>query len=139
MEITENTTWKSRVHRDLKGRNGRSIITNGHRVLPTADGRLKVTRRFRDIAGQLIRDAGGPGQCSEMRLQLIRRFAAAACIAEQIEDKLCSGIEIPIEQHALCVSSLVRIARQIGVDRFPRTLVPSLDQYLGSKQLEAAE
>jgi hypothetical protein len=118
-------------------RNGRSRVTNGHKTLPDVDGRSLVARRYRDIANAILVDQGGVEQCSESRKQLIRRFSAAAVLAEQLEARLANGETIDITQHALLVSSLVRIARQIGVNRVAKDITPSLDQYLAHR--EAAE
>ena len=63
----------------------RSRVSNGGHILPDVDGRSAVARRYRDIAAQIIADMGGASQCAEARLQLIRRFAAAAVLAEQME------------------------------------------------------
>jgi hypothetical protein len=63
---------------------GRSRITNGKDLLPGVDGRSLVARRYRDISSAILTDQGGADACSESRLQLIRRFAAAAVIAEQL-------------------------------------------------------
>jgi hypothetical protein len=104
----------------------RSRITNGQELLPNVDGRSTVARRYRDIAS----DQGGPDQCSESCQQLIRRFAAAAVIAEQLEAKLARGETIDITEHALLVSTLVRVAQRIGIDRIPKMIVPTLNEYL---------
>lgn len=70
----------------------------------------------------------------------MRRFAAAAVLAEQMEAALARGEDINVERHALLVSSMVRVARQIGVNRIAKDItVPSLEQYLRGKTLEAAE
>lgn len=119
---------------------GRSRISNGTDLLPNIDGRSVIARRYRDISMAIAADQGGVDACSESRLQLIRRFAASACLAEQLEAALARGEDISVERHALLVSSMVRVARQIGVDRIAKdsTAVPSLDQYL-RQTLEAAE
>jgi hypothetical protein len=59
-----------------------------------------------------------------------------------MESRLASGEEIDITQHALLVSTMVRVAQRIGIDRIPRDITPNLDQYLQNKQTivgEAAE
>ena len=68
----------------------RSRVSNGADILPDVDGRSAVARRYRDIAVQIIADMGGASQCAEARLQLIRRFAAAAVLAEQMEARLAN-------------------------------------------------
>jgi hypothetical protein len=92
-------------------------------------------RRYRDIAA-LVSDQGGSSQLSEARLQLIRRFAAAAVLAEQLESKLANGEEIDIAQHALLCSTLTRLSQRIGINRIPRDVM-SLDSYLAQTQSEA--
>ena len=66
----------------------------------------------------------------QSRLQLIRRFSAAACLAEQLEAKLANGAEISIAEHALLTSSMVRVAQRIGIDRLPKNIAPNLRDYL---------
>jgi hypothetical protein len=53
-------------------------VTNGREILPDVDGRSLIARRYRDIAAAITSDAGGLDLCSESKLQLIRRFAAAS-------------------------------------------------------------
>jgi hypothetical protein len=108
----------------------RSKITNGADILPDIDGRSAIARRYRDITHAIMIDQGGYDQCSESRQQLIRRFAAAAVIAEQLEAKLARGQAIDIAEHALLVSTLVRVAQRIGIDRIPKMIVPTLNEYL---------
>jgi hypothetical protein len=117
----------------------RSRISNGKDLLPGVDGRSLIARRYHDISSAILVDQGGADACSESRVQLIRRFAAAAVLAEQIEARLANGEQISITEHALLVSSMVRVARQIGVNRVAKDITPSLDQYLRSPQREAAE
>jgi len=103
----------------------RSRVSNGGHILPDVDGRSAVARRYRDIAAQIIADMGGASQCAEARLQLIRRFAAAAVLAEQMEARLANGQSINITDHALLSSTLVRLAQRIGIDRRSRNTTPS--------------
>src|ERR1700686_1069051 len=79
------------------------------------DGRSIVARSYRDIANAILADQSGADQCSEARKQLIRRPAAAAVLAEQMEARLANGEEISIERHATLSSTLVRIAQRIGI------------------------
>jgi hypothetical protein len=108
----------------------RSRITNGQEILPDIDGRSAIARRYRDIANQIVTDQGGPDHCSESRLQLIRRFSAAAVLAEQLEASLARGEKVDIGEHALLVSTLVRVAQRIGINRIPRNMTPNLNEYL---------
>jgi hypothetical protein len=104
----------------------RSRVSNGHDVLPNVDGRSTIARRYRDIASAILIDQGGADRCSESRTQLIRRFAAAAVLAEQMESKLANGEAIDIQEHATLSSTLVRLAQRIGIDRVPIDISPTL-------------
>jgi hypothetical protein len=109
----------------------RSRVSNGRDVLPgLRDGRTLIARRYRDIMSAIVTDQGGAGQISEARLQLTRRFAAAAVQAEMLETKLANGEQIDIAEHALLASTLVRIARQIGVDRVAKEIGLSLGEIM---------
>ena len=104
----------------------RARVSNGRDVLPDVDGRSIIARRFRDIVRAIFVDQGGEDRCSESRKQLIRRFAAAAVIAEQMEARLVSGEQINISEHALLCSSLVRLCQRIGISRVARDITASL-------------
>jgi hypothetical protein len=108
----------------------RSRLSNGRDLLPNVDGRSLIARRYRDIMSAIVSDQGGADRLSETRLQLIRRFAAAACLAEQLEARLARGEQIDIQEHSLIVSTMVRVAQRIGLDRVPRDIAPSLTEYL---------
>ena len=120
--------------RPIAGRKvyGRSRISNGRELLPDVDGRSVIARRYRDITTAILVDQGGADRCSESRMQLIRRFAAAAVLAEQMESKLANGELIDINQHATLSSTLVRLAAKIGINRIPRDITPGLDEYLAA-------
>jgi len=70
-------------------------------------------------------DQGGE-DVSESRKQLIRRFAAAAVLAEQLEAKLANGQEIDIAQHALLCSTLTRLSLRIGLNPVAKDISPTL-------------
>jgi hypothetical protein len=89
-----------------------------------------MARRFKDITSAVLTDQGGANQCSESRLQLVRRFAAAAVLAEQLEARLANGEQIDIAQHGLLCSTLVRIAQRIGINRVARDVSPTLADIL---------
>ena len=95
----------------------RSSVSNGRDILPDIDGRSLVARRYRDISFAMLADQGGDDQCSESRKQLIRRFAAAAVLAEQMEAQLARGESINISEHALLCSTMVRVAQRKTASR----------------------
>jgi hypothetical protein len=69
-------------------------------------------------------------------LQLVRRFAAAAVLAERLESRLANGEQIDVAEHAVLCSTLVRIAQRIGINRVPRDVTRSLADYLQSHATE---
>jgi hypothetical protein len=110
-----------------------SRVSNGRDVLPNVDGRLLIARRYRDITSAIMVDQGGADQCSECRKQLIRSFAAAAALAEHLEEQLARGEAIDIQQHASLCSTMVSVARHLGVDQVLRRNV-TLAQYLEEQE-----
>ena len=108
----------------------RDKLTNGTKVLPLTDGRVRIARRFRGIANAIVADQGGIELCSESRLQLIRRFSAACVLAEELEGQLARGEEIDVERHALLCSTLTRLAQRIGMDRRAKDISPTLGDIL---------
>ena len=72
---------------------------------------------------------------SEARLQLIRRFAAAACLAERLESRLVRGEDISLQEHALLCSSLVRLGQRIGIERVAKDIT-TLADYLRERHAQ---
>jgi hypothetical protein len=144
--FTEESTMEIAAHKPSDNERqaprkptARSRVSNGRDLLPGIDGRSIVARRYRDIAAAILADQGGEAQCSESRKQLIRRFAAAAVLAEQLESRLANGEQIDIAEHATLSSTLVRLGSRIGIDRVPRNVTPSLSSYLESLEDDAAD
>ena len=132
-KITDRRTPEERK------KHGRSAITNGKDLLEGVDGRCLLARRYRDVANAIIVDQGGLDRLSETRVQLIRRFAAAACLAEQLEARLVRGDQIDIQEHSLLVSTMVRVAQRLGVDRRAKNITPTLGDYLLSSKASDME
>jgi hypothetical protein len=61
---------------------------------------------------------------------LIRRFAAAALLAEQLETRIANGEEIDVQTHSTLSSTLVRLSNKIGISRVARDITPTLADYL---------
>jgi hypothetical protein len=108
-------------------------------LLPGIDGRSAIARRFGDISAAIIGDQGGAARLAEVRTQLVRRFAAAAVLAEVLEAKLVNGEQIDVSAHAQLCSSLVRLSNRIGVNRRAKEIVPTLAAYLEGKAEEEVE
>ena len=117
----------------------RSRVSNGRDVLPGVDNRTLIARRFYDVCQALISDQAGLDRCSEARLQLIRRFAAAAVMAEEMEARLARGESIDVAQHAQLSSTLVRLAARIGINRRLKPITPDLRDYLETRTTDDEE
>ena len=124
-ELADNAPKPLRQKRDLKAY-GRSALSNGSTVLPDTDNRLRSVRRYRDLIRAIAADQGGEDTISETRKTLMRRFAAGAVFAEQLEAKFAAGEEISVADWAVIASTLVRIAQRIGIDRRAKDITPSL-------------
>jgi hypothetical protein len=78
-----------------------SGVTTGKEILPGVDGRTGLARRYQDIASAVLRDQGGLDQRSEVKQQMIRRYAGVSSLAEQEEAKVARGEDIDVTQYAL--------------------------------------
>ena len=73
---------------------------------------------------------------TEARLQLVRRFAAAAVLAEMLEARLARGEQIDVGEHGHLSSTLCRLAQRIGINRRARDITPTLTEYLAQREIE---
>jgi hypothetical protein len=124
------------LRRKSHGRNG---VSDSRGVLLNVKRELVFAQRYREISSAIIADRGGANQCFEICLQLIRRFAGAAVLAEEMKARLARGEEIDVIEHALLCRTLVRVANRIGLDRITRDHTPKLADYLQSEQMERVE
>jgi hypothetical protein len=85
-----------------------------------------------------ISDMGGLDRCSEIKLGLLRRLAAATVQAELLEGRMVNGEQVDIGQLCTLASTTVRIASRLGLERVPREVEP-IDQYLERKYSKADE
>jgi hypothetical protein len=117
----------------------RARLTNHRDLLPGLDGRSPGARRFRDLVNAFIADQGGAENCSEVKLGLVRRLAAASVLAEMLEVKAIAGEPIDVSEFCNLVSTTVRLSQRLGINRVPKNVMPSLSEYLAAKDAEAAE
>jgi hypothetical protein len=105
-------------------------MTNGRDWLPGVDQRSSIARRYRDLIAEVISDSGGADQCSQARMQLIRRLAALSVQLEALEARLAEGEPLDISEYSLLTSTLVRVVSRLGIDRRTKDITPSLHDYL---------
>lgn len=118
---------------------GRSITvsSNGRRrsklrllTRDKLDRRTLASRKFSSIASGIAADLGGEDKLSTVQHHLIEAFAGAALHVADLNARLLLGQQVDIAEHSQAISSMVRIAMRIGVERLPRDVTPTLDQYL---------
>ena len=110
----------------------RAAVSNHKDLLPGLDGRSASARRFRDLVHRFVSDMGGLDRCSEIKLGLLRRLAAATVQAELLEARMVKGEQVDIEQFCTLASTTVRIATRLGLERVPRDVTPSVKDYVAS-------
>ena len=115
----------------------RSCVSNHSDLLPGIDGRSVVARRYRDLFSALCSDAGGMDRMSEARVQLARRYAALAVQAETMEAGLARGEAMDLTSYTQLVSTLVRVASRLGINRVPRDVTPDIKTYLSRRASNA--
>src|SRR5262249_27056574 len=121
-----------------KAKHGRSAATNHRDLLPhIKDGRQGQARRFRDLVRSMISDSGGVENCTEVRLGLIRRLAAATVMSEQLEGQAINGEPVDVGTFCQLASTTVRIAARLGVnERIPRQVEPTLADLIRADQMQ---
>lgn len=93
------------------------------------DGRLALPRRFRDLCSYIASDLGGADHLSTIQLDLIRRYAGLAVLAEKLEADAINGREVALGEMILIANTLARLSRRIGLKRVAKDVTPpSLDE-----------
>jgi hypothetical protein len=110
----------------------RARLTNHRDLLPGLDGRSPGARRFRDLVNAFIADQGGAENCSEVKLGLVRRLAAASVLAEMLEVKAVAGELIDVSEFCNLASTTVRLSQRLGINRVPKNVTPSIKDYIAS-------
>jgi hypothetical protein len=119
----------------------RARVSNHTDLLPGLDGRGPGARRFRDLVSAFIADMGGVQNCSEIKLVLLRRLAAASVLVEHIEARALNGGAIDIAEFCNLASTTVRISSRVGLTRQTRNVTPTLAEYIeaGVEETEGDE
>ena len=135
---TRRDTTASSNHKTIFSSTNRARVTNGRHLLPGIDGRSAWARRFRDITRAYASDQGGDDQLSEGRRSIIRRCACLQTELEIMETNfaLAGGADQPsLDLYQRTAGNLRRLIDSLGLDRVPRDITPSLDQYIASKEV----
>jgi hypothetical protein len=126
------------VNAPAKGRRkdpGRSRVTNGTTLLLGVDGRSAWIRRCKDLIAEHLVDLGGEDNASAAERSIIRRASVLTVELEQLEAKFATAGQSSSEDLDLyqrTAGGLRRLLEAIGIQRRPRDVTPTLDQYLAS-------
>jgi hypothetical protein len=111
----------------------RSRVTNGRTLFIEGDARGPWARRWRDLFEAHAADLGGADSLSEAQRSLIRRCATIEVQLEQIEAQLAQGRSSDLSTYATAAGHLRRIFETLGIERKPRDVTPTLEQYMAEK------
>jgi hypothetical protein len=136
----KNGFSRRRASAEQKETRWRSAVTNGRRLHVIAPTTNAWTRRYRDVFDQIISDisGGAPEILSEGQKQLCRRATTIAIACERLECRAAEGKKIDLEIYGKLADRLGRTFHRLGLKRQARDVTPTLDQYIATKQHEAA-
>lgn len=88
------------------------------------DGRTRTAKRFRAVQAAVLSDLGGIQNVTEVRLQLVNRFASLAVWLESQDKLALGGWKIDVDRYARVAGNLRRLADAIGLDRVSVEIEP---------------
>jgi hypothetical protein len=88
------------------------------------DGRTSAAKALDKLVADIEADLGGRDPLSTIELALIEAFAGATVTLQHLNTRLALGQEIDLSQHAQAVSSMVRVASRLGLQRRAREFIP---------------
>jgi hypothetical protein len=95
------------------------------------DKRTAAAAEFDAIAKAIAQDLGGEDNLSTVQKHLVEAFAGCAVHVGHINALLALGQQIDIVEHSQAISTMVRVASRIGIDRVPKDVSPpSVDSYV---------
>ena len=98
------------------------------------DGRTRARKQFDAIANGIASDLGGEDRLSTVQRHLVEAFAGAAVHVHDLNARLLKGEPVDVLMHSQAISSMVRVAARIGIDRVARDISPNLQEYLEQQQ-----
>jgi hypothetical protein len=101
-------------------------------------GRSSEAKMFDAISTAIARDLGGEDQLSTVQKHLVEAFASIALRVNNLTAKLLRGDEVDILAHSQAISTMVRVAQRVGVQRVQLDITPTLEDYVASKRAREA-
>jgi hypothetical protein len=110
------------------------LLTRGN-----LDRRTAAVQRFDAVSAAIAADLGGEEHLSTIAKHLIEAFAGVALHVGDLNARLIIGEDVDAGEHSQAVSTMVRVAQRIGVNRVARDVTPSLQDYLSQHYAGDAE
>jgi hypothetical protein len=121
----------------------RSAIDRTGDDLSDVDQRSEPVRRLSQLAREHITDLGGEGLISHAERVLVKRCAMLVLQLELIELRWVSGSKDvesgDLDAYQRCVNTLRRTLEALGLQRRPKDVIPSLDEYLARQRTHTAD
>lgn len=102
----------SRAKRRDKRRTKPQLLTRDE-----LDGRTNAAKFFDRLVIEVENDLGGAGNLSSIERSLVQAFAGACVQMHNLNARLLLGQMIDLTEHAKSVSSLVKVATRLGLQR----------------------
>ena len=104
---------------------------NGAITLEGVDGRSWGARRYRELVADLVDHLGG--EVTAPQEAIVRRAAQLMVWSEAAEAAYARGEDFDIAAYSSTANALRRLLTDLGLERRPRDVTPSLTQYLAGK------
>jgi hypothetical protein len=132
MEATATAPGK-RERPQARAKRPRSALTSGRKLLLRGDVNSAWSRRYHDVLGGLVSDAGGADMLSEAQAALCRDAACLEIELERMRGALSEGGEVDLDLYGRVAGQRRRILETLGLQRRARDVTPSLANYLAAK------
>jgi hypothetical protein len=97
------------------------------------DRRCRAAQDFDRIARSIAADLGGADQLSTVQKHLVEAFAGISIVINDLNARLLLGQKIDVLEHSQAISTMVRVASRVGINKIPRDVTPpSVAEYLRS-------
>lgn len=129
-DTPQKTAGPVRKHRPSRANKVRLLTAKA------LDGRTRARRQFDAIALGIAADLGGEDNLTTLERHLIEAFAGAATHVHDLNARSLKGEKVDVLTHSQAISSMVRVAARIGIDRrVLHDITPSLDDI--AREIEA--